>query len=173
MTMGWHMVMEFTPSLVGCLISSGNHSCEMVSRSRECVINIPTVELARTVVKVGNCSGAQVDKFKAFKLTAFAGEQVKAPLIAECYASLTSKPPGTIEWECWVSPAWLWCKSLASDHSLSADRTSAPRSPERLARALDFGSDHAIHNVIVDQPQHEGIDRGRSDEFPALLLEGL
>ena len=26
MTMGWHMVMEFTPSLVGCLISSGNHS---------------------------------------------------------------------------------------------------------------------------------------------------
>lgn len=88
MTMGWHMVMEFTPSLVGCLISSGNHSYEMVSRSRECVINIPTVELARTVVKVGNCSGAQVDKFKAFKLTAVAGEQVKAPLIAECYASL-------------------------------------------------------------------------------------
>ena len=26
MTMGWHMVMEFVPSLVACLISSGNHS---------------------------------------------------------------------------------------------------------------------------------------------------
>src|ERR1051326_499119 len=24
MTMGWHMVMEFSPSLVACLISSGN-----------------------------------------------------------------------------------------------------------------------------------------------------
>ena len=25
-TIGWHMVMEFTPSLVGCLISRDNHS---------------------------------------------------------------------------------------------------------------------------------------------------
>ena len=46
MTMGWHMVMEFVPSLVGCLISSGNHSYELISRSKECVINVPTVELA-------------------------------------------------------------------------------------------------------------------------------
>lgn len=88
MTMGWHMVMEFTPSLVGCLISSGNHSYELVSRSKECVINVPTVELARTVVKIGNCSGADTDKFKAFKLTAVEAEQVGAPLIAQCYANL-------------------------------------------------------------------------------------
>ena len=88
MTMGWHMVMEFTPSLVGCLISSGNHSYEMISRSRECVINVPTVALADTVVGIGNCSGASVDKFERFKLTAVAGEEVKAPLIAQCYANL-------------------------------------------------------------------------------------
>ena len=59
MTMGWHMVMEFVPSLVGCLISSGNHSYELISRSKECVINIPTVELAPIVAKIGNCSGAE------------------------------------------------------------------------------------------------------------------
>lgn len=88
MTMGWHMVMEFTPSLVGCLISSSNHSYELISRSKECVINVPTVELARTVVKVGNCSGVEVDKFAKFKLTAVAADKVKAPLIAECYANL-------------------------------------------------------------------------------------
>lgn len=88
MTMGWHMVMEFTPSLVGCLISSANHSYELISRSRECVINVPTVELAKTVAKIGNCSGAEVDKFATFKLTAVAAEKVKAPLIAECYANL-------------------------------------------------------------------------------------
>jgi flavin reductase (DIM6/NTAB) family NADH-FMN oxidoreductase RutF len=88
MTMGWHMVMEFTPSLVGCLISSGNHSYELVSRSRECVINIPTVELAPIVAKIGNCSGAEVDKFAKFKLTAAPAALVKAPLIAQCYANL-------------------------------------------------------------------------------------
>jgi flavin reductase (DIM6/NTAB) family NADH-FMN oxidoreductase RutF len=64
MTMGWHMVMEFTPALVGCLIASGNHSYELVGRSRECVINVPTVELAGKVAKIGNCSGVEVDKFK-------------------------------------------------------------------------------------------------------------
>ena len=88
MTMGWHMVMEFVPSLVACLISSGNHSYELVRRSKECVINIPTLELAPVVAKIGNCSGADVDKFAKFKLTAVAAEQVRAPLIAQCYASL-------------------------------------------------------------------------------------
>ena len=91
MTMGWHMVMEFVPSLVGCLISSGNHSYELVRRSKECVINIPTVELAPIVAKIGNCSGASVDKFAKFKLTAVPAEQVRAPLIAECYANLECK----------------------------------------------------------------------------------
>jgi flavin reductase (DIM6/NTAB) family NADH-FMN oxidoreductase RutF len=88
MTMGWQMVMEFSPSLIGCLISSGNHSHEMVRRSKECVINVPELGLATQVAGIGNCSGAQVDKFKKFKLTAVEAEQVKAPLIAECYANL-------------------------------------------------------------------------------------
>ena len=46
MTMGWHTVLEFTPSLVGCIISSANHSFDMVRRSRECVINVPTADMA-------------------------------------------------------------------------------------------------------------------------------
>jgi flavin reductase (DIM6/NTAB) family NADH-FMN oxidoreductase RutF len=91
MTMGWHTVMEFTPSLVGCMISGGNHSFELVSRSGECVINVPEVHLAATVAKIGNCSGASVDKFAHFKLTAMEAEQVRAPLIAECYANLECK----------------------------------------------------------------------------------
>lgn len=88
MTMGWHTVMEFTPSLVGCVISSANHSFEMIRRSGECVINVPTVDLAPKVVGIGNCSGRDVDKFAAFGLTAVPAERVKAPLVGECYANL-------------------------------------------------------------------------------------
>lgn len=87
MTMGWHTVMEFSPSLIGCVISSANHSHEMIRRSRECVINLPTTALTDTVVRIGNCSGAEVDKFEAFSLTKAAATQVRAPLIAECHAS--------------------------------------------------------------------------------------
>jgi flavin reductase (DIM6/NTAB) family NADH-FMN oxidoreductase RutF len=47
MTMGWHTVMEFTPSLVGCVIAGGNYSFDLVRKSRECVINVPTVDLAQ------------------------------------------------------------------------------------------------------------------------------
>ncbi|QCB42592.1 hypothetical protein E5673_10430 [Sphingomonas sp. PAMC26645] len=50
MTAGWHQILEFTPSLVSCLISSGNHSFEMIRESRECVINVPTTALTDTVV---------------------------------------------------------------------------------------------------------------------------
>ncbi|NVN88630.1 MAG: flavin reductase family protein [Rhodopseudomonas sp.] len=87
MTLGWHTVMEFTPSLVGCVISSGNHSFEMIRRSRACVINLPTTALTDTVVGIGNTSGAEIDKFAEFGLTAEKAEKVAAPLIGECHAS--------------------------------------------------------------------------------------
>jgi flavin reductase (DIM6/NTAB) family NADH-FMN oxidoreductase RutF len=87
MTLGWHMIMSEEPSLVGCFLWDANQSFEMVRRSRECVINVPTKDLATTVVDIGNCSGRDVDKFDKFKLTAITGERVKAPVIKECYAN--------------------------------------------------------------------------------------
>jgi len=91
MPMSWHLMMEFTPPFVGCVVSNRNYSFASLKTSRECVINIPTVELAKTVVACGNTSGRMVDKFKAFGLTPVAAANVKAPLIAECYASLECK----------------------------------------------------------------------------------
>ena len=91
MTMAWHMLMEFTPSLLGCFISDANHSYEMIKRSMECVINLPTADMVDQVVAIGNCSGEDTDKFTAFGLTAQPAEQVGAPLIAECYANFECK----------------------------------------------------------------------------------
>jgi len=91
MTMGWHTVMEFTPSLVGCVIAGGNHSFELIRKSRECVINLPTTALTDTVVGIGNTTGAEIDKFERFSLTAQPAKRVKAPLIAECHANFECK----------------------------------------------------------------------------------
>ncbi len=91
MTLGWHTVMEFSPSLVGCVISSANHSFEMALRSRECVINLPTTALTDQVVGAGNTSGANIDKFLHFGLTADKGAKVRAPAIRECYANFECK----------------------------------------------------------------------------------
>jgi flavin reductase (DIM6/NTAB) family NADH-FMN oxidoreductase RutF len=91
MTMGWHMMMGFSPALFGCYIWDENHSFEMIRRSRECVINLPTMDLVNEVVGIGNCSGAKIDKFKRFGLTPVRGQKVGAPLIRECYANFECK----------------------------------------------------------------------------------
>ena len=88
MTMGWHLVMEFSPALVGCIISDGNVSFEMIRKSGECVLNVPTADMVDQVVGIGNCDGDKVDKFAKFHLTAVDAKKVSAPLIKECFANL-------------------------------------------------------------------------------------
>ena len=87
MTLGWHTILEFSPALVGCMISAGNVSFPMIRNSGECVINLPDAAMAETVAKIGNCDGDKLDKFAAFRLTEEPSERVAAPSIAECHAS--------------------------------------------------------------------------------------
>jgi flavin reductase (DIM6/NTAB) family NADH-FMN oxidoreductase RutF len=91
MTMSWHMMIEFVPPLVGIVMSDQNYSFNILKKTKECVINIPTVELISQVVGVGNTTGSKTDKFKKFHFTPQAASIVKAPLIKECYANLESK----------------------------------------------------------------------------------
>jgi flavin reductase (DIM6/NTAB) family NADH-FMN oxidoreductase RutF len=87
MTMSWHTMVEFVPPLVACVVSSEDYSFAALVAEHECVIAIPSVELAPVVVKVGNSSGRTVEKFKKFGLTPRPAELVAAPLIAECFAN--------------------------------------------------------------------------------------
>jgi len=91
MTMSWQTMMEFEPPTVGCVISNRNYTFGILKATKQCVINIPTVELAAKVVGCGNTSGRKVDKFEAFELTPTPASQVDAPLVAECYANLECK----------------------------------------------------------------------------------
>lgn len=88
MTLSWHMMMEFEPPLVACLVSANDDSFELLRASGECVINVPTVEIAEQVVACGNSHGRNSDKFKSTGLTPMPASRVGAPLIDECYASL-------------------------------------------------------------------------------------
>lgn len=125
MTMGWHTMMSFSPALIGCYIWPENHSYEMIRRSRECVINIPTVDLADEVVGIGNSSGRDVDKFAKFGLTALPATKVRAPLIAECHANL----------ECRVADARLLRKY--SFFILEVVKAHAPVTP-KYPRTLHY-----------------------------------
>ncbi len=91
MTMGWHMVMGEEPSLIGCYIWDENHSFDMIRKSKECVINVPTTDIVDVVIRIGNSHGSEINKFEEYGLTAVDGEKVGAPLIAECYANFECK----------------------------------------------------------------------------------
>jgi len=88
MPVSWHTMLEFEPPLVGCVVSDRNHSFAALSALRECTLNVPGVELAREVVRCGNASGREVDKFAAFGLTPVPASRVRPPLVAECWANL-------------------------------------------------------------------------------------
>lgn len=88
MTMSWHMMVDFTPPLIACVVSSGDFSFAALRDTKECVIAIPALGMAEKVAKVGNCSGRNTDKFATSWLTPLPAECVAAPLIAECFANL-------------------------------------------------------------------------------------
>jgi flavin reductase (DIM6/NTAB) family NADH-FMN oxidoreductase RutF len=91
MTMSWHMMVDFEPPLIACIVSDANYSFAALRKTRECVIAIPAAKLASKVVEVGNTSGRDIDKFAEFGLTPVPAKRVGAPLIAECFINLECK----------------------------------------------------------------------------------
>ena len=91
MTQSWHTMIDFDPPLIGCVVSDANYTFAALEKTRECVISVPTVELAAAVVGCGNTSGRSVDKFQAFGLTPERASFVEAPRIAQCHADLECK----------------------------------------------------------------------------------
>jgi flavin reductase (DIM6/NTAB) family NADH-FMN oxidoreductase RutF len=95
MTMSWHMMVDFDPPLIACVVSEADYSFAALRATGECVIAIPAVGLAPKVVKVGNTSGRDIDKFAAFGLTKLLAERVRAPLVKECFANIECRVTDT------------------------------------------------------------------------------
>lgn len=88
MTMTWHMMVEFTPPQIACIVSNRNHSFRALRATGECVIGIPDASMAKTVVAIGNRSGRDGDKIAALGIATLPGTRVAAPLLADCFANL-------------------------------------------------------------------------------------
>lgn len=88
MTMSWHMMVDFVPPQIACIVSAANHSFAALRATRECVIAIPDAEMAKTVVAIGNSSGRDGDKLARFGIATAEASLVRAPLLPECFANL-------------------------------------------------------------------------------------
>lgn len=85
MTIGFHMVMQHdSPPLIGISLGPWDASFAALKKNRECVLAIPSVEMASVVVDIGNCSADDDDmtsKWETFGLDALPADRVKAPLV--------------------------------------------------------------------------------------------
>lgn len=149
MTITWTMVLDFGADFA---ITTGpwNHSYEALTRTRECVIAIPTVEMLDTVIGIGMCSGVDTDKFAKFGLTAMPGSHVAAPLIGECLANVECRVTDIVE-----PYGIVILKGLAAWHD-------AARAERRLLHAVGDGTFTA-----------DGARFDRADAMRAKLPGGL
>jgi flavin reductase (DIM6/NTAB) family NADH-FMN oxidoreductase RutF len=88
MAMSWHMMMDFEPPRLACIVSEGDYSFSALRSTGECVIAVPPRTIASKVVKIGNCSGRNTDKIAKFKLATAPAALVTPPLLADCIANL-------------------------------------------------------------------------------------
>lgn len=88
-TLAWHTPISRDPVLLGIAIAKSHLSYELIKKSEEFIINIPSMELLKQTLYCGSIHGDKVDKFKKANLTPEkASRLVKTPRIKECIGSI-------------------------------------------------------------------------------------
>lgn len=88
MTAAWTGVLCSDPTLVYVSLRPSRYSHEIISQTKEFVINLPTVAIAKQVDMCGVKSGRNVNKFELTGLTAEPCSKISAPQVAESPISL-------------------------------------------------------------------------------------
>lgn len=76
------------PPMLACAVGTKAFSCELIEKTSEFVVNVPTEELEKKVYYCGYNSGRDVDKFEKTGLTPRPARKVRVPIIEECVAHM-------------------------------------------------------------------------------------
>jgi flavin reductase (DIM6/NTAB) family NADH-FMN oxidoreductase RutF len=103
-TLAWNMPLSHNPPLMCISITKKRFSYDLIKKSDEFAVNIPSIDLFDEMYYCGTHSGRDADKFKETNLTGVkANKLTHAPLIKECIGHL----------ECRVN-----CEKNVGDHVL-------------------------------------------------------
>ena len=83
-TIAWTGIVCSKPPMLSVSVRPERHSHELIRKSGEFTVNIPTAAMADDVDWCGVVSGRNHRKFAERNLTPIAGSKVSAPLVAEC-----------------------------------------------------------------------------------------
>jgi len=90
-TLAWAMPTSINPPLVAISIAPRRHSYLLIEKTKEFVVNIPTMDILNETLFCGRKSGKYYDKFREAGLKASRSRKVKPPIIKECVAHLECK----------------------------------------------------------------------------------
>ncbi len=95
MAAAWVMALDYDPARLVAVIEEDSYTRELIDRSGDFVVNVPTAAMVDKVYALGRVSGRDVDKFRAYGIATMPSTKVVAPLIEGCVA-------------------WLECRRIAS-----------------------------------------------------------
>jgi flavin reductase (DIM6/NTAB) family NADH-FMN oxidoreductase RutF len=83
-TLAWTGVLCSKPPKIGISVAPQRYSHDLIRKSGEFVVNVPTTDILKQVDYCGRTSGRKVEKFKEAKLIPEKAKKVQPPLIKEC-----------------------------------------------------------------------------------------
>jgi len=90
-TLAWSMPVSINPPIVAISVAPKRYSHQLIEKTREFVVNVPTMDIVRETLFCGRRSGKTYDKFKETGLTSLPAKMVQPPIIKECVAHLECK----------------------------------------------------------------------------------
>lgn len=90
-------VFSYNPPLIGIGVMPCRYSHELLHRSPDFSVNIPSKELVEEVIFCGERSGKEVDKFEETGLTPVPGKRIESPVIEECIVNFECRKVQTFD----------------------------------------------------------------------------
>jgi len=96
LAIAWCGVVCSMPPLISISVRPGRYSNELIKKSNEFVVNVPSEKMLEEIDKVGAVSGKEVNKFELFGLKREKAEKVQAPVLADCLVALECRVKQTL-----------------------------------------------------------------------------
>lgn len=88
-TLAWNTPLAHKPPLMAISLTKKRFSYDLIKKSGEFIVNVPSIDLFDEMYYCGTHSGRHVDKFKETNLTAEKPDRLaQAPAIKECIGRL-------------------------------------------------------------------------------------
>ena len=158
MTMSWHSMLEFEPPLVGCVVSDRSLSHRLLRASGEERAEHPHREGSPTRWSAAATrTGTELDKFSRFALATRPAQQVAAPLLDACFASLECKVVDTGMVRQYAFFVLRGVAALGGPESEESAHAAPPRFRQLHGRRQDDPArGDALSGGYATQPPHTG-----------------